>query len=311
MENLEYLNVLRKHMERKNLTQAELAEKLGVSQGTLTHWFKGSNGIYMKNRRKIEYVCADTIKEMADMAKSEEDNAPVAPGTIRNTPELRECIKDAMMKHGLKNATELCRFIKYDSPHTIERLLSGTLNFFPDMLSAIFAALEIDENKAPVSNSERMLLDVIPYKCGAIMTRPIPVYSLAHAASGFTVVDGCIQPIEKYWEGKVTKTTPVPIDGRDWAAFDVEGNSMYPKLMDGDIVLCDKCRPPVNGKIVVVCFKEDYKYYTGSCVIKVWHRIGDKVLLTSLNPDPQSRNFEADIKDIEWAALAIERKGSL
>ena len=213
---------------------------------------------------------------MADMAKSEEDNAPVAPGTIRNTPELRECIKDAMMKHGLKNATELCRFIKYDSPHTIERLLSGTLNFFPDMLSAIFAALEIDENKAPVSNSERMLLDVIPYKCGAIMTRPIPVYSLAHAASGFTVVDGCIQPIEKYWEGKVTKTTPVPIDGRDWAAFDVEGNSMYPKLMDGDIVLCDKCRPPVNGKIVVVCFKEDYKDYTGSCVIIVWHRIGDK-----------------------------------
>ena len=57
---------------------------------------------------------------------------------IANTPELRERIKDAMMKRGLRTADELRRLIRCDSVDSIERLLSGKLNFFPEVLSAIF-----------------------------------------------------------------------------------------------------------------------------------------------------------------------------
>ena len=64
-----------------------------------------------------------------------------AGATIANTPELRECIKDAMMNRGLRSADDLRRCIGYDSTRSIERLLSGKLNFFPDVLSAIFDAL--------------------------------------------------------------------------------------------------------------------------------------------------------------------------
>lgn len=56
---------------------------------------------------------------------------PTTPDTIRNTPELRECIKDAMLREGVASAADLNRLIGYDSVHTLERLLSGKLNWFP------------------------------------------------------------------------------------------------------------------------------------------------------------------------------------
>lgn len=72
-----------------------------------------------------------------------------APDTIRNTPELRECIKDAMLREGVRDASELNRRIGYDSSHSLERLLNGKLPWFPDVLSAVLDGLNIKQDDAP------------------------------------------------------------------------------------------------------------------------------------------------------------------
>ena len=101
----------------------------------------------LANLDRISRHVADAISDPGDPLPP----FPSTPDTIRNTPELRECIKDAMLREGVRNASELNRRIGYDSVNSLERLLAGKLNWFPDVLSAVLDGLNIKHDDAALS----------------------------------------------------------------------------------------------------------------------------------------------------------------
>ena len=166
-----------------NSNRYQFSLKVGIPQQTIGRWLSGRtasitddawNRVHPYLKPYMGTVAAPQVPPAAP---------PTTPDTIRNTPELRECIKDAMLREGVASAADLNRLIGYDSVHTPERLLSGKLNWFPDILSAVAEALGIDHDSLPISPAERMqLLPAGYFGDGAMLVRPIPVVSWANAA---------------------------------------------------------------------------------------------------------------------------------
>ena len=237
---------------------------------------------------------------------------PPIRNTIRNTPELRECIKDAMLEQGIRNAAELCRQIGYDAPNTLERLLSGKINWFPDMLSAVLDNLKICHDKAPMTPTERGLLqpEGIYYNDGTQKTRAVlvhyqPVISWANAASYIDCLMSNDGVMMKKWNPEdVEETVPVPLDIRGVCSiFRISGQSMEPAINDGDIIYCEQVMDlhSIPDKRVVVVRFSDCNKFEDCIVCKRFRRFGDKILLTSDNPS--GREFELEPQDISWIGI--------
>lgn len=229
---------------------------------------------------------------------------PSSPNTIRNTPELRECIKDAMLREGVRDASELNRRIGYDSSHSLERLLAGKLNWFPDVLSAVLDELKIKQDDAPISPLERsMLAPEGIYNQGAILVRPVPVVDWANAADYIGSLIAGTSAIDRKWDPESIETIPAPTGCRkDTIALRVHGQSMEPKIQDGDKIYCEpveNLEELPNNKIVVVRFTDSAKEGAGCLFCKRFRRIGGEIFLTSDNP--AGRNFnEVPPIDIAW-----------
>ena len=229
---------------------------------------------------------------------------PSSPNTIRNTPELRECIKDAMLREGVRDASELNRRIGYDSSHSLERLLAGKLNWFPDVLSAVLDELKIKQDDAPISPLERsMLAPEGIYNQGAILVRPVPVVDWANAADYIGSLIAGTSAIDRKWDPESIETIPAPTGCRkDTIALRVHGQSMEPKIQDGDKIYCEpveNLEELPNNKIVVVRFTDSAKECAGCLFCKRFRRIGGEIFLTSDNP--AGRNFnEVPPIDIAW-----------
>ena len=235
---------------------------------------------------------------------------PVAGSTVANTPALRECIKDAMMRRGLRSADELRRCIGYDSTSSIERLLSGKLNFFPDVLSAIFDALEIDPDEAPLDPAERGLLAPpgIYRNGGALLVRPIPVVDWANAAGHLEQLSGCDKPVYAAWDPETTETVPAPVGTRrDTQAFRVYGVSMEPTINDGDILFVEPAASPEDipqHKIVVAKLSADVDA-GGTVVCKRFSRSRGVFKLTSDNP--AGRSWSVTARQLVWIGVVVRK----
>lgn len=283
---------------------AELSRRSGVAQSTISRYVNGTT-------RSIDDHNWDRLKDYL-MPYLDVDCAavqlPKTADTIRNTSELRECIKDAMLRRGISDAEDLRKLIGYDSSRTMERLLSGKLNWFPDVLSAVLAALEIDHDSVPISPAERMLL--LPrtaFDDGAILVRPIPVVDWANAADYVSNLTGGTNAIPFRWDPATTETVPAPMGMRKGTvALRVTGQSMEPRIQDGDMLFCEPAQLSdiPSNKIVVVRFSDTYALCPGSIVCKRLKRFGDTVCLISDNDG--GRAFD-DIKpaDFTWMGVVI------
>ncbi len=242
--------------------------------------------------------------------------APVAhrqEAVVTNTPELRECIKDAMMSRGLRSADDLRRLIGYDSTRSIERLLSGKLNFFPEVLSAIFDALEIDPDDAPLEPAERELLAPRGiFRDGGMLVRPIPVVDWANAAGHLAQLLSCDKPVYSAWDPESTETVPAPVGTRrDTQAFRVCGVSMEPTVNDGDVLFVEPASSPEDipqNKIVVAKLAADGGE-PESVVCKRLSRHGGKLYLSSDNPAGRSWCVTAD--RLIWIGLVVRKISEL
>lgn len=80
------------------------------------------------------------------------------------------------------------------------------------------------------------------------VVREVPVISWAHAGTAAT-----FEEMPKHWQGKVATNS------RDPRAFalTIEGDSMEPKFLQGDKVICEPSQPLINGKPVVAKFVND------------------------------------------------------
>jgi SOS-response transcriptional repressor LexA len=102
----------------------------------------------------------------------------------------------------------------------------------------------------------------------------VPVVSFSRAgAQGFDYTDLANQIDET-----------VPTDCKDPNAFAIrlEGDSMAPNFLPGDLIIVAPNSEPRNGKVVIARLRDD-----DSALFKLYHVVGteaDKVRLTSYNP---------------------------
>jgi len=63
------------YMLENDITQAEFARKIGVSQAAIGKWLIGHNGITMRNREKITRLCGKWMQDPADAIPNASDEA--------------------------------------------------------------------------------------------------------------------------------------------------------------------------------------------------------------------------------------------
>ena len=305
-------------------SQTAFAMKSKVAQQSLSKYIsKGKNGSDCISERVLRALLPHVKSYLPDnseyFAFMEDFNNVIEPSspppvlnTIRNTPELRECIKDAMLEQGIRDASALCKLIGYDTPNTLERLLSGKINWFPDMLSAVLDNLKINHDSAPISPSERELLhpEGVYTNDGTFRTRSVlvhyqPLLEWAQAASYIeNMISNENTLMEKWNPETVGETVPVPLDIRGRClVFRVSGQSMEPAILDGDIIYCEEATDITmipDKRVVVVKFSDRTKFE--ECVVcKRFRRIKGNILLTSDNP--AGREFEITPEDISWIGI--------
>ena len=292
----------------ENIDPDSLARRYRVLQQRLKQVdFKEDKKVIEEELAKLDRISrrvTDAINDPGEPPPS----FPATPDTIRNTPELRECIKDAMLREGIRNASELNRRIGYDSVNSIERLLAGKLNWFPDVLSAVLDGLNIKHDDAPMSAAERGLLTPDGFfNDGAVLVRPMPVVAWANAASYLTSLmdsDGCTS---FKWDPETTETIPVPVGIRkNTLVFRVSGVSMEPTINDNDIILAEQrfSFDEISDKKVVVVKFIDGGKYPDSIVCKRLRKFEKQLTLTSDNPN--GRDFEIAPRDVEWLGVVVQ-----
>ena len=299
----EILAALREAVERAG-GAGELARRSGINPANLSRYLNG----------KVRTITDDNWAKLEPSLRPGGVSAyrnpiPRRSATVENTAALREFIKDAMLRGGIRDAAELCRRIGYDSPSTISRLLAGEINWFPEVLSALFDTLELDPAAAPLAPGERELLAPRGiYRDGAMLVRPVPVVDWANAASHLETICGG-EPLLRRWDPETTETVPVPVGTRsDIQAFRVSGISMEPLIQDGDILFVE----PVHDfndlpdrRIVVAKFRDDRRSGEESVVCKRFRREGRSFLLTSDNPAGRVIPFVP--ADLAWIGVVVRK----
>lgn len=305
---------LRQLREDRRKTQAEVAAATGIKQAAISSY---ERDCYLPNSVNLRALCDYFHVSVSDLDErfamldqvAASSQPPKTADTIRNTPELRECIKDAMMKEGIRDAAALNRRIGYDSVHSLERLLAGKINWFPDVLSAVFASLHIDPDTAPLSAAERMqLVPQSMFDDGAMLVRPIPVVDWANAADYVSSLVSGTESVSFHWDPATTETIPAPMGmRRGTVALRVSGQSMEPRIQDGDKLFCEpvsQLSDISSNKIVVVRFSDTYAPCPGCIVCKRLKRFGGTVCLTSDNDGCRSfDNVRQD--DLTWIGVVV------
>jgi len=280
----------------------EFSRKSGVDPANISRYLSG----------RVHSINDDNWLKLARFLLPGDPEAPALPrraDIIVNTAALRECIKDAMLERNLPDGAALNRFIGYDSPETLERLLAGKLDWFPEVLSFTLTSLGIRYEDAPLAPGERSLL-VPPdmFQEGGRLVRPIPVVDWANAAGHLGILGGDGATM-RHWDPQETETVLSPVGGRqDTLAFRVTGISMEPSLCDGDVILVEPATSPEEvpeNKIVVAKFSDTYT--PGGCVVckRLHHREDGTLLLTSDNPSGEI--FSCRPADLVWLGRVIRR----
>ncbi|KAF1081981.1 MAG: SOS-response repressor and protease LexA [Candidatus Rifleibacterium amylolyticum] len=87
-------------------------------------------------------------------------------------------------------------------------------------------------------------------------------------------------------------------------ALEVHGNSMVPRIMDGDVVVVTPCPDPYNGQIVVTRINSD-----GDVTLKKFQRDNGAILLVPENPEYQTRLLTPDSNiKILGSVIALHRR---
>ena len=279
---------------------SEFARRCGIDPANISRYLNG----------KVHSVSDDNWQKLAPfLGEQRTPGARSGPEVIANTAELRECIKDAMMRHGLNSAQELSRRIGYDQPDSIARLLAGKLEWFPDVLSLVLTALGISYDATPLSPAERELLlprDML--SAGARLVRPIPVVAWANAAGHLEMLSSQQEPTAERWNPETTETVLIPVGGRDdTLAFRISGVSMEPALLDNDVILVEPvCSlDEIRDRRIVVVQLLDAGRNIDGVFCKRFFRHGREIELRSDNPS--GRNLAVRPAAIRWIGVAVRK----
>jgi DNA-binding Xre family transcriptional regulator len=274
----------------------ELAARCQVSASNISRYLSGKV-------KSITDDCWEKLLPVLDLPPRR------AAGTITNTPELRNFLRQEMEKCGIDTPEQLCKEIGYGSPSSLIRLFDGELNWFPDILSAVFDRLECNAELAPLTIQERSMLSPRGiFRDGAMLVRPVPIVEWANAASDLESLES-ENIIMGKWDPENTPTVPVPADSRrDTRAFRVNGISMEPRILDDDIVLVEPVENPdavPDNKVVVIRFNEQSDIPEKVVCKRFRRQPGHQFLLTSDNPEGRIIPFSS--ADVMWMGIVVKK----
>ena len=274
----------------------EFAARTGISASNISRYLSGKV-------KSITDECWEKLQPELDLAPA------AGRGTIANTPELQKFIQKGMQKLNMENPEQLRRAIGYTSSRSLQRIFNGEINWFPDVLSAVFDILELDPHDSPLSREElEMLSPEGFYRDGAILVRPVPVVEWANAASHLEslISDNVVMG---QWDVENTPTVPVPADARkDTRAFRVHGISMEPRILDDDIVLVEPAETPdliPDNKVVVVRFNDEAQMEEKVVCKRLRKQGNGTFLLTSDNPEGKIIPFSCT--DVSWIGVVVKK----
>ena len=275
----------------------ELAARSQVSASNISRYLSG----------KVKTITDDCWEKLQPFL--EFSPPPPVAGTIKNSLPLREFLRQAMEKCGINSVEYLCRAVGYNSPQTFIRLFNGELNWFPDVLSAVFDVLECSPEKSPLTAGELAMLSPRGlFRDGAMLVRPVPVVEWANAASHLESLESDAVVMQN-WDPETTPTVPVPADSRrDTRAFKVHGISMEPRILDDDIVLvepAENLEAIPDNKVVVVRFRDQSSIPEKVVCKRLRKQSPAQMLLTSDNPE--GRIIPFDKEDVAWIGVVVKK----
>lgn len=165
---------------------------------------------------------------------------------------------------------------------TIQRYETGKIERIKiPVLQAIAKELNVDPLYLSLKTNKKGTFDSIPSNISDVITDNIymiPVFETVSAGLGAFTDDAIIDYVPLY----VRNTTEVP----DLMGIKVKGDSMYPKIEDGDIIVVHKQSSVDSGSIAVVLLDNE------EGLVKKVEYGKDWIDLVSINPEYKTRHFE-------------------
>lgn len=190
-------------------------------------------------------------------------------------------VKELRIKKGLTQL-ELAELLGYKSKSSVAHIENGR-----DIPRSMVVKLAEALNSTPSylmgwsDNSNPSQADTSsPVMLPQEHVRMLPLYESAAAGFGAyanSTAVGCVTCyIKSDWEAEHS------------IAVKIKGDSMYPKIEDGDVVIICKDMDYDDGKIVVARIDDD------EAVVKRLRLYPSKLILESINPEYQDRVFERE-----------------
>ncbi|MBP7231353.1 MAG: LexA family transcriptional regulator [Syntrophaceae bacterium] len=173
--------------------------------------------------------------------------------------------------------TKLALLIGVKQPH-ISSCLNGSRNIGDKTINKICEALNIDK-------SEFFSIESMSVPVPVIVSKPIPVISWVHAGSFVDAVDswpvgvsGIADPVQSY-----VKTGPNAF------GLIIDGDSMLPRFMPGDIAIIDPAIRYDNGSVCVV-------WVNGEVSMKLFWDKENEIILRPMNDKYPDTTIKKDSK---------------
>lgn len=187
---------------------------------------------------------------------------------------LGERIRELRQRAGLTQE-ELAKEIGYSTKTSISKMENDLLDINQSTIVALARALKTTPSTLMGWEEDTTnIRDVVPND----KIHMIPVYATVSAGFGAYAEDSVIDRIPMMIEN--------PYDAPDIIGIQVKGDSMYPKIEDGDIIIVRKQESVDSGDVAVMLLDGD-----GGIVKKVVYG-SDWIELHSFNPEYKTRRFE-------------------
>lgn len=207
---------------------------------------------------------------------------------------LGERVRQLRQKAGMTQDA-LAKEIGYSTKTSISKIENNILDINQSTIVALARALkttpsvimgwtDIDEKSTPTSELADMLPNENIYK--------IPVFSTVSAGLGAYACDD----IEEYIPIYISNPADVP----NTIGIKVKGNSMYPKIEDGDIIIVRKQDSVDSGSVAVLLLDGE------EGLVKKVEYGKDWIELHSFNPEYMTRRFDgADVLRLRVVGLVV------
>lgn len=184
-----------------------------------------------------------------------------------------ENIKKYREQQGLSQA-ELAELVGYTDRSSIAKIEKGAVDISESKIAAFAKALNVTPDVLMGISDEDLEINMDLIK--------FPVIGKIAAGFDSTAVS------EETGEFAYFKAAELSFHSKDYFVLKVKGNSMYPKLLDGDIVLVHKQTSVDSGDIAVILYDGE-----DATLKKVSYEKGkDYVDLIPFNPEYETKRIE-------------------